>query len=60
MAGTAGAAALVQGGTTWLLAQQREEGGWGATGALPAGIEETGLAVAALCHAGAGEDPQFP
>ncbi len=56
VAGTAGAAALVQGGTTWLLAQQREEGGWGATGALPAGIEETGLAVAALCHAGAGEE----
>ncbi len=47
------AASLADAGAHWLLAQQRPDGGWGATRALASGIEETGLAVAALCHPGA-------
>jgi squalene-hopene/tetraprenyl-beta-curcumene cyclase len=57
-AGTVGAAALAEPGTTWLLGQQGADGGWGATGQLPCGIEETGLAVAALCHPAAGRVEQ--
>ncbi|MEX2273633.1 MAG: prenyltransferase/squalene oxidase repeat-containing protein [Vicinamibacterales bacterium] len=50
---TEGAAATLQRGAAWLIAAQREDGGWGGALDAPAAtIEETALAVAALAAAG--------
>lgn len=37
-------------GETWLIANQRADGGWGGGGSSPASIEETGLALEALAQ----------
>jgi squalene-hopene/tetraprenyl-beta-curcumene cyclase len=49
-AGLAGDAALAR-GAAWLLRAQRHDGGWGGGPEGPASIEETALAVDALCTA---------
>ena len=47
------ARALIEGGAAFLLAAQREDGGWGGAGETPASIEETAVAVNALALQGA-------
>jgi squalene-hopene/tetraprenyl-beta-curcumene cyclase len=42
--------------TTWLLSAQHAGGGWGGSAGARPSIEETALAVTALCCSGGGED----
>ena len=39
-------------GRRWLAAAQNPDGGWGGAAAVPSSVEETALAVGALCGAG--------
>jgi squalene-hopene/tetraprenyl-beta-curcumene cyclase len=43
-------------GIAWLLAAQNADGGWGGDRAVPSSIEETGVALTALCECDAGGD----
>lgn len=45
-----------QRGQTWLLAAQNDDGGWGGAKGAPSSVEETSLAVSALCDHHEAED----
>lgn len=43
---------LIESGTAYLLATQKEDGTWGGDGSVASSIEESGAALAAVCRAG--------